>query len=99
MANDKWTMFKNSMHNELAISKEDIRVWVKEAVHEEARKMLANTFEDYSVRDIIKVILKDEMKTHYGFKSEIKQYIAKEMVEQLSLSVKEDHIDQNGVGH
>lgn len=29
--NDKWTMFKNYIHNELGITKDDIRAWLKEA--------------------------------------------------------------------
>jgi hypothetical protein len=32
---DKYTLFKNFMHNELGISREDIREWVKESVKEE----------------------------------------------------------------
>jgi hypothetical protein len=27
--NDKWSMFKNYMHNELGITKEDIREWIQ----------------------------------------------------------------------
>lgn len=34
--NDKWTMFKNYMHNELGITKDDIRAWLKEAVQSQA---------------------------------------------------------------
>ena len=26
--NDKWSMFKNYMHNELGITKDDIREWM-----------------------------------------------------------------------
>jgi hypothetical protein len=29
---DKWIMFKNYMHNEMGITKEDIRQWIEEAV-------------------------------------------------------------------
>ncbi len=36
---DKWVMFRNYMHNELGITKEDIRMWINEAVKEEAKKM------------------------------------------------------------
>lgn len=30
--NSKWLMFKNYMHNELHITKDDIKQWVEEAV-------------------------------------------------------------------
>lgn len=52
--NDRWSMFKNYMHNELQISKDDIKEWLKEAVKEEAREILkqGKTF-DNIVKDIL----------------------------------------------
>lgn len=44
--NDKWTMFKNYIHNELGITKDDIRAWLKEAVQSQAELMLKKTFDD-----------------------------------------------------
>lgn len=44
--NDKWMMFKNYMHNELGITKDDIRAWLKEAVKSQAELMLQKTFDD-----------------------------------------------------
>lgn len=29
---DKWVMFRNYMHNELGITKEDIRKWIDDSV-------------------------------------------------------------------
>ena len=49
---EKYKMFKQFMHNELGITKEDIREWVKESVREEAAKMVAKTYEDENWRDI-----------------------------------------------
>ena len=57
--NDKWTMFKNYMHNELEISKDDIRVWIKEAIQKEADKIIKQTFEKYSVKQIVTELIKD----------------------------------------
>lgn len=45
--NDKWTMFKNYIHNELGITKDDIRAWLKEAVQSQAELMLKKTFDDF----------------------------------------------------
>ena len=39
-------MFKNYMHNELGITKDDIRTWLREAVQQQAALMLKNTFEE-----------------------------------------------------
>ena len=48
--NEKYKMFKQFMHNELGITREDIRDWVREAVRDEARKMIAKTYDDFDVR-------------------------------------------------
>ena len=54
---EKYKMFKQFMHNELGITKEDIREWVKESVREEAAKMVAKTYEDFDMnREIREVI-------------------------------------------
>ena len=58
MANEKYTMFKQFMHNELGITKEDIREWVKEAVRQEAEKMIAKTYDDYDVKREIRDMLR-----------------------------------------
>lgn len=57
MANEKYRMFKQFMHNELGITKEDIREWVKESVREEAQRMLAKTYEDFDVKREIRDII------------------------------------------
>lgn len=41
--NDHWSVFKNYMHNELQISKEDIKQWLYEAVKAEARQTIYNS--------------------------------------------------------
>ena len=51
--NDKWSMFKNYMNNELGITKEDIREWIQEAVEIEARKMVDESFSKFSINDRI----------------------------------------------
>ena len=52
--NDKWTMFKNYMHNELGITKDDIRAWLKEAVQSQAELMLQKTFDDFDVDKFVR---------------------------------------------
>ena len=54
---DKYKMFKNFMFNELGITKEDIRMWVEEAVRDEARKIVSKTYNDFDVeREFRRVI-------------------------------------------
>ena len=47
--NDKYKMFKNFMFNELGITREDIRMWVVDAVRDEARKVVSKTYDDFDV--------------------------------------------------
>lgn len=42
--NNKWSMFRNFMFNELGITKEDIQEWIKEAVKEEAERLVNRGF-------------------------------------------------------
>ena len=58
MAGEKYRMFKQFMHNELGITKEDIREWIKEAVREEAAKLIAKTYDEYDVRREIREMLR-----------------------------------------
>ncbi|MDP4224762.1 MAG: hypothetical protein Q8910_00130 [Bacteroidota bacterium] len=54
MSNRKWEMFKDYLHNELEISKEDIREWVREAVKDEAKQLVEQSFGRFDVRQEIK---------------------------------------------
>lgn len=57
MAGEKYKMFKQFMHNELGITKEDIREWIKESVREEADKMIAKTYENFDVKREIRDVI------------------------------------------
>ena len=58
MAGEKYRMFKQFMHKELGITKEDIREWVKESVREEAERKVAKTYDDYDVKREIRDMLR-----------------------------------------
>ena len=81
--NDKWSMFKNYMHNELGITKEDIREWTQEAVEMEARKMVDESFSKYSINDRIS----REIDKHIGQFSDysLRQQISNELVKRLKI--------------
>ena len=81
--NDKWSMFRNYMHNELGITKEDIREWIQEAVEMEARKMVDESFSKYSIKDRIS----REIDNHIGNFSDYSliQQISNELVKRLKI--------------
>lgn len=62
MKDDKWVIFKNYLHNELGITKEDIREWIGQAVEEQVKRYVDNEFSRRSVEQIATGLLKTEIK-------------------------------------
>ena len=92
MSGDKWTMFKNYMHNDLGISKDDIRAWVEEAVKAEATKIVNQTFKKFSVEDLTTQIIKQTMRSSWGtaMNKDIREAVALTLAKSLRISVEED---------
>lgn len=89
-SNEKWIMFKNFLHNELGITKEDIREWIKEAVHEEAERMVENTYDEFSTRKIIRSMLFDK-ETFFGrdtLQKEVRAEVASQLLKRLKIDIK-----------
>lgn len=72
--NDKWLMFKNYMHNELGITKDDIRAWIKEAVQSQAELMVKKTFDDFDMNTFVKRHIETQMR--YWTTDEVKRQAA-----------------------
>ena len=88
---DKWKMFKNYMHNELGITKEDVRMWIEEAVKEQARALIAQEHKAFDVTNIVKGIVTE--KKAFGdphLIQDIKSEVAKQLFNHLTLSLKEN---------
>ena len=82
---NKWGMFRNFLHNELGITKDDIREWIKESVQEEASRMVSQGF---NTKDIIHGMLF----TRNGYwesdlSKEIKDVIKKEVEKNFKIQV------------
>jgi hypothetical protein len=82
---NKWLMFKNYMHNELGITKEDICQWIEDAVEEQAKRMVKNEFDSFDVRNIIKKIITDD--SYFGSNS-LKREITDELGKQIMSRIK-----------
>lgn len=92
-------MFKNFMHNELGITKDDIRYWIKESVREEVKKMLEHRMEkndEYDLDIQIDNIIRDEIyktifhpqKVFYDRKGAFQDLIRKEIAKIISEKIK-----------
>lgn len=77
---DKWGMFKNYMHNELGVTKDDIRAWIKEAVHEEAIHLVNQQVGKFSVQDQINSIANKIINDNYTFRRDLTNAIAKRIM-------------------
>jgi hypothetical protein len=91
---DKWKMFKNYMHNELGITKEDIKDWVKEAVEEVAESLVNQEFEKYPLPNIIKknveVVLIEHSLWGDDFKNEIWNEVGNQISKKLEIKLKNE---------
>lgn len=82
---DKYEMFKNFMHNELGISRDEIRQWVREAVEDEARRMVSQEFGKFNPAQIVKDLMFDEK---YWGQKQLQEDCRKLLVEVLSSKIK-----------
>ena len=83
--NDKYKMFKNFMHNELGISKEDIREWVRESIKEEVKNIVERAYGNCNIEgEIRKAIRDNDFWTPDGkLKSEVYKAICVEVGEHI----------------
>lgn len=88
--NDKWSMFRNYMHNELGITKEDIRRWINDAVKQEAKNIVNESFARENPEQLIKRAIYDSSPfKNKTFKDEVIKETAKILAEKLEVKIKE----------
>lgn len=84
-AEDKYGMFKNFMHNELGISKEDIREWIKLSITEEVEKIVNKTYENFDIEVFIrKELIKPN---NYWERGEIKESILNKIASEIGKEI------------
>lgn len=98
-SNNKWQMFKQFLHNELGIDKSDIQYWIKEAVHEEAKKIVNKSVGDFNVSRIVQKYIEAHQKwnkesiieefNRYDntFKSSLKKEIMEKIANSLDIDI------------
>ena len=90
MSNEKYNMFKNFLHNELGISREDIREWIKEAVADEARKIIKKTFDDFDVQSEARREMRNMISSRYSeVYKDIIEGAVKVMLSEFTITVKQ----------
>lgn len=86
---NKYKQFRNYMCNELGITRQDIEAWTKQAAANEIERKIQNLNIDKMVRESIdKVVHVTVNGGHYGNAQQLREAIAKEVAQQLVLSIK-----------
>ena len=74
-------MFKNYIHNELGITKDDIRAWLKEAVQSQAELMLKKTFDDFDMDTFVRRHIETQMR--YWTTDSVRHQVANLLADRL----------------
>ena len=83
---DKYTLFKNYMHNELDITKEDIKKWTQDAVKQVAENFVKNQFNEQVLID--KIIREAVHRPIYnGFLGDIKREVISYLKNKIDIKV------------
>lgn len=77
--NDKWVMFRNYMHNELHITKEDIREWIEDSVKQEVRAVIENRFKHWDLKEITEKEIRNLLVKDYDLKNRVYEQIMNKM--------------------
>ena len=88
---DKWEDFKNFLHNELGITRSDIREWVDEAVKDEAKRMVAHEFSKFNVESTVKQMIlsnRNYFDSDKRLNSDIIKEISVILAESISINIK-----------
>ena len=93
MDNNKWIMFKNYMHNELGITKDDIQMWVVESVTQQAKKALTEYNYVDRIDQLITKRIDDNIKGNTwnskSFNDEIIGKVVKDLSSQIRLTLRD----------
>ena len=84
---DKYEAFRQYMFNELQVSKEDIRDWIKEAVEQQVEKMLYKTFGDFEPNERAAKLIADYIGKNWWANDKLKQAVASQIVNRIKVNI------------
>ena len=84
---DKYGLFRQFMFNELQITKEDIRTWIKEAVEQQVEKMLHKTFGDFEPNEQAAKLIADYIGKNWWANDKLKQAVAGQIVNRIKVTI------------
>ncbi len=95
MSENKWLMFKNYLHNELGITKDDIRSWVKDAVIDASETHIAQYFASNPIERTLEKKVEKFMCGPYGrdFKTKLVKQVGSELAKRVSVTLSKEERD------
>ena len=88
-AGDKYEAFRNFMFNELGISKEEIRTWIREAVVEQATALIIQQDGKFDTKEVIQELVKEQLFSSWNSEQAWRIAISKEIAEKLTVKVEQ----------
>ena len=86
-AGDKYEAFRNFMFNELGISKEEIRTWIREAVVEQVIVLLKQQDGKFDTKEVNQELVKKQLFSSWNSEQAWRIAISKEIAEKLTVKV------------
>lgn len=99
MVNDKWTMFKNYMHNELQISKDDVKNWIREAVQIEAKNLVAQAYGSFNIQKALEdaIYKREYWNNDKTLAKDVRKDVVEAIMKQLKFSINDIEIKDNRI--
>lgn len=89
-------MFKNFLHNELGISKDDIKEWIRESIKEECKNIVEQSYGTFNIKtfmksEIEKILSDSQWYNHKTLTEEVYKEVAKRIIKMhdINLTLKE----------
>ena len=77
--NEKWIMFRNFMYNDLGITKADIREWIDDAITEQVKLVLDDTFKKTDIDYLVKEEIKKQLYNSSDMRNSIMNKVIRSM--------------------
>lgn len=85
---DKWGMFRQFMYNELGISKEIIREWIREAVQEQVTLLINKAYNNFDIESYLKKEIINKYNKNDCLVDKVKSEVAKDIIQRVKFDIK-----------
>jgi len=88
MKRNNYKEFKNYVHNELKISKEEIQSIIKETVNDEINKLIGSQYFEHLIEKTVRNLIKEQFNFSNTFRDNVRGIVANEVGKQIASHMK-----------